>query len=154
QPAAAAPAIPFTPIESPRSIPATPIESAPEFNNVAVEMPPTPAAPATIEATPLAAEPKAYQQAEAYVAASTPAPLPHTAERQVQSERRPAQPSVLNNVSKTLMSAVHGGKSEAVQHASTTQEIAKATGSGPIGSGVEPGALSPHRGVVQAAQPV
>lgn len=132
QSVAATPAIPFTPIESPRSIPATPIEPAAEHGAVAVELPPSPAAPAMVEATPLAAEPKAYQQAE----------------------RRPAQPSVLNNVSKTLMSAVHGSKSEAVQHASTSQEIAKATGSGPIGSGVEPGSLGSPRGVVQAAQPI
>ena len=153
QPAAAAPAIPFTPIESSRSIPATPIEPAAEYNTVAVEMPPAPAAPATIEATPLAAEPKAYQ-AEEYVPASTPAPIPQAAQRPSQPERRPAQQSVLNNVSKSLMGAVHGSKSEAVQHASTSHEIAKATGSGPIGSGVEPGTLGTHRGVVQAAQPV
>lgn len=133
QSAAAAPAIPFTPIESPRSIPATPIETAVEHNTVAVEMPTAPAAPAMIEATPLAAEPKAQPQV---------------------SERRPASQSVLNNVSKSLMGAVHGSKSEAVQHASTSQEIAKATGSGPIGSGVEPGTFGTHRGVVQAAQPV
>lgn len=138
QPAASpAPAIPFTPIESTRSIPATPIEPQ---SSVAVELPPAPAAPATIEATPLAVEPRA----EEYVPAQV----------QRQAEPRPAQQSVLNGVSKTLMSAVHGSKSQAVQPASTSQEIAKATGSGPIGSGVEPGALNSRRGVVHAAQPV
>jgi len=140
------PAIPFTPVETPRTIPATPIEPMPEYNSVAVEMPPTSAAGNTLEAIPLAAEPRAQSQQE-YVPANAPAP-----QKSSSTAGRGSQQSVLNSVSKTLMGAVHGKST--VQPASTSQEIAKATGSGPIGSGVEPGALGSRRGVVQAAQPV
>jgi hypothetical protein len=81
-----------------------------------------------------------------------------TAEQE-RSARRPSSPahnSVLNSISKTLVSAVNGGKQldepRPVQAASVSQEVASATG-GPVGSGVDSSA-STRRSVVQAAQPV
>ena len=145
---ASAPAIPFTPIESPRSIPSTAIEPAQEQHEVAVDLPPSPTVPATVEATPLPVEPKTQPRFEEYASASTAS---QAAPAQLPERRTASQSTVLNNVSKTLMSAVHGPRSSAVQPASTTQDYAPA---GPIGSGVEPGTLGAHRGVVQAAQPV
>jgi hypothetical protein len=132
-------AIPFTPIESPRSIPATPINPAPAAT-VAVELPPARSAPTPIEAVPLAAEPQAeYPE---------PAPAPQAVAKASQPERKAGtQTSVLSSVSKTLMSAVHGkGSGESA----TVQPASNAT---PIGSGVDASASS-RRGVVQAAQPV
>jgi hypothetical protein len=62
----------------------------------------------------------------------------------------PAQSSVLNSVSKTLMGAVHGNQQPTpVQRASSSQDVAS-----PIGSGVDPNSASSRRSVVQAAQPI
>jgi len=82
-----------------------------------------------------------------------------TAAKSARRSSSPANNSVLNNISKNLVSAVHGGRKpdesqpRQIQPASVSQEVAAATG-GPIGSGVDPTAASSRRSVVQAAQPV
>ncbi len=137
---AQAQAIPFTPIESPRSIPALPIQSQPAPAVATVELPPAPSAPTPIEAVPLAVEPQ--------VEYASPASAPQAVAKASQPERKTgSQTSVLSNVSKSLMGAVHGNRGETatVQTASTT---------GPIGSGVDAKTASSRQGVVQAAQPV
>jgi len=168
-----------TPIESPRSIPATPIEPAYEPIVAAeVELPTTSIAPAAaapqvavearpvaVEARPVAIETRPLPRVEEFV----PAPAaPQLVEQQIVSNQQPAkrpslperraQSSVLNNVSKTLMTAVHGKtyteEPRALQPVSATQDVAKAIGAAPIGSGVDGGTGSRHSGVVQAAQPV
>jgi BON domain-containing protein len=81
-------------------------------------------------------------------------PTPAKATRSASS---PANSSVLNTISKTLVSAVHGGReveeAKPVQPVSVSHDVATAIGSSPIGSGVDPSASS-RRSVVQAAQPV
>jgi hypothetical protein len=168
-----------TPIETPRSIPATPIEPVYEPIVAAeVELPPTPVAPPSaapqvavearpvaVEAKPLAIETRPLPRVEEFVPAPA-APLP--VEQQMVANQQPArkpslperraQSSVLNNVSKTLMSAVHGKsyteEPRALQPVSATQDVANAIGAAPIGSGVDAGASSRRGSVVQAAQPV
>jgi BON domain len=64
---------------------------------------------------------------------------------------------VLNSLSKSLVSAVHGGRDadepKPIQPASVSQDLASAIGAGPIGAGVDPSAAT-RRSVVHAAQPV
>jgi hypothetical protein len=167
-PAHAAPAPAVTATLPSISIPATPIEPISHSASPAeVELPPTPAAPAaavTVEARPIVVEAKPVVEAMPRVEEFIPvpalqpiampvaeqvAPNPQPAKKLAQPQHAVAQNSMLNNVSKTLMSAVHG-KSNAddqnsgrLQMASATQDVAKAIGSAPIGSGV-----------VQTAQPI
>jgi hypothetical protein len=127
-------------------------------------LPPTPAAPVTVEARPIAVEAKPVVEAKPRVEEFIPVPAlqpiampvaeqvaanPQPSKKLSQSQHGVAQSSMLNNVSKTLMGAVHG-KSNAddqnsgrLQTASATQDVAKAIGAAPIGSGV-----------VQTAQPI
>jgi hypothetical protein len=156
--------IPATPIESPRPIAATPIEPITQAAPMAeVELPPTPAAPVAVEARPIAVEAKpvvevkVLPRAEEFVpvpqlvavpVTEQPAVNPQPARKLSQPQHGVAQNSMLNNVSKTLMSAVHGKSNSdeskgGLQPASATQDVAKAIGAAPIGSGV-----------VQAAQPI
>jgi hypothetical protein len=112
--------------------------------------------------TAVAAQP-APAQAPAYAEPTSPsqqnlvaaAPSPSSANVTPQENRpfSPAQSSVLNSVSKTLMGAVHGNQPTPVQRASGSQDVA-ATAASPIGSGVDPSTASSRRSVVQAAQPV
>lgn len=174
-----------TPIESPRSIPATPIE--PVYEPIAtaeVELPPAPVAPAApaaqvavesrpvaVEAKPLVVETRPLPRVEEFVPApAAPQPVEIPAAEQFVANQQPAkkpslperrstaQSSVLSNVSKTLMTAVHGKnhveEPKTLQPASATQDVAKAIGAAPIGSGVDAGANSRRGSVVQAAQPV
>jgi len=155
--------IPATLIESPKAIPAMPIEPASE---VAAEVE-LPQAPATVAATPIAAQPIASQpiaaepsvepRAEDFGNAPAiplpvvqkPAANPQPAKHLSLPERRSAaNNSVLNSVSKTLMTAVHGSKPaeesrpSGLQTASATQDVAKAIGAAPIGSGIDINASS------------
>jgi hypothetical protein len=118
-----------------------------------------------------------------YAQAAEVEPQPATPNYATQSQRRPSNNSVLNGVSKALMSAVHGPSKAAspssqdqepvavqpqpipveavpieatperlpVRSASVSQQVAAATGTGAVGSGVSANA---QRSVVQAAQPV
>jgi hypothetical protein len=108
-------------------------------NDLTVSEPP---ARAAVAAQPAAAP------APAAFAQEAPPPTSQTA-----SENKPfspAQSSVLNGVSKTLMGAVHGNQQPTpVQRASGSQDVAAA-----IGSGVDLSATSSRRSVAQAAQPV
>jgi hypothetical protein len=106
------------------------------------------AAPPMVQAVPIASEPAASQTLAAsqqdvasLVAAgpATPAAAPQ------QKPFSPAQSSVLNNVSNTIMTAVHGNQP------TDARQVAAAS---PIGSGVDPNAASSRRSVVQAAQPI
>jgi hypothetical protein len=164
-PAYAAPAPAVTTTLPSISIPATPIEPINQFSPATeVELPPTPAAPVTVEARPIAVEAKPVVEAKPRVEEFIPVPAlqpiampvveqvaanPQPSKKLSQSQHGVAQSSMLNNVSKTLMGAVHG-KSNAddqnsgrLQTASATQDDAKAIGAAPIGSGV-----------VQTAQPI
>jgi hypothetical protein len=128
-------------------------------NDLAIGAPPAKAAvPAFVP--PLPATHTAQQaQAQSAPAAATPAQPqdlaalvagPQAPAKPVAAEQKPASPAqntVLNNVSKTLMTAVHGNQQPSVQ-ATSTQEVAAA-----IGSGVDNSASS-RRAVVQAAQPI
>jgi hypothetical protein len=86
-----------------------------------------------------------------------PQPQPQTIQR---SSSSPANSSVLNSVSKALVSAVHGGRQPdeqpagKVQFASGNQEVAKTASPAAVGTGVDANATSARRSVVQAAQPV
>jgi hypothetical protein len=148
-----------TPIESPKMIAATPIE--PAYQSAApvdVELPPTPATPVMVEAKPIAVETKSQPQSEEFTPVPAPqlvaVPVteqsvnPQPAKKLSQPQHSVAQNSLLNNVSKSLMSAVHGKSAEdprstGLQPVSATQDVAKAIGAAPIGTGV-----------VQAAQPI
>ncbi len=101
------------------------------------------AAPAYADPGPSASQ----QELSSLVAAG-----PSTPARVSPQENRPfspAQSSVLNGVSKTLMGAVHGNQPTPVQRASSSQDVAAA-----IGTGVDTNATSSRRSVVQAAQPI
>jgi hypothetical protein len=107
---------------------------------------PAPGAPA------YAQEPTAAtsQQDLSNLVAAGPSPTPARVSPQENKPFSPAQNSVLNSVSKTLMGAVHGNQQPTpVQRASNSQDVASA-----IGSGVDPNAASSRRSVVQAAQPI
>jgi len=119
-------------------------------SRIAVAAQPAPAA-AAYAAEPMQA---ASQQEMANLVAAGPSPTPARANAQENKTFSPAQSTVLNNVSKTLMGAVHGNQQPTpVQRASSSQEVALATAS-PIGSGVDPTTSSSRRSVVQAAQPI
>jgi BON domain-containing protein len=106
------------------------------------------AAPQMVQAVPIASQPvasqslAASQQDVASLVAAGPATQAATAEQKPFS---PAQNSVLNNVSKTIMTAVHGNQP------TDSRQVAAAS---PIGSGVDPTAASSRRSVVQTAQPI
>jgi len=108
-------------------------------NDLTVAEPP---AKTAVAAQP--AQPANSQQELANMVAAGPIPA---------SENRafsPAQSSVLNSVSKTLMGAVHGNQQPTP--AAGSQNVA-ATATSPIGAGVDSSASS-RRSVVQAAQPI
>lgn len=125
----------------------------------AVAIQPAPVAPPAMQAQQPVPAALNQQEVANLVAAgpAVPAPAPKIAAEQ--KPLSPAQSSVLNSVSKALVSAVHGGKqleehhASTVQRASSSQEVAAAVGA-PIGSGVDVTAASARRTVVQAAQPV
>jgi len=100
--------------------------------------------------------PTANQQELANAIAAGPAPTPARPATQESKPFSPAQSSVLNNVSKTLMTAVHGNQQQPtpVQRASGNQEVTPFAAASPIGSGVDPTTTSSRRSVVQAAQPI
>jgi len=124
----------------PRAVAAAQPTPAPAFAQ-------TQAAPPMVQAVPIASQPAASQtlaasqQDVASLVAAGPAPQAATQEQKPFS---PAQNSVLNNVSKTIMTAVHGNQP------TDARQVAAAS---PIGSGVDPAASS-RRSVVQAAQPI
>ena len=144
---------------APPTIEAIPIRAEP----LAVATPTPANSPATAgEPSPIIQAPAPNQSTLANLVAAGPAASNASAKSTV-TERKPpspAQNSMLNSVSKTLMSAVHGGRqveerqASPVQHASGNQDLAVLSPSGPIGSGLEPTAASSRRSVVQAAQPV
>jgi hypothetical protein len=158
----------------------TPARPSPSVARTAAPRSESQAAPAAptgpmqvITAEPVPINPPAQ---EAAVQPAAMSPSPATTANQAAMVHRPSSPahnSVLNSVSKTLVSAVHGGRTlgephpaaeprmntvnaSPIQPASVSSEVAAATGAnaGPIGSGVEPGAASSRRSVVQAAQPI
>src|SRR5262245_45678211 len=94
--------------------------------------------------------PAANQQELSSLVAAGPSAVQAAVVPQENKPFSPAQNSVLNTVSKTLMGAVHGNQQPTpVQRASSSQDVAS-----PIGSGVDPSTASSHRSVVQAAQPI
>jgi len=79
------------------------------------------------------------------------------------SRKSASNNSVLNNVGKSLMTAVQGNHQEepqpsnrlnSVQPASVSGDVAAAIGAGPVGSGVDPSANSSRRSALMAAQPI
>jgi hypothetical protein len=146
-----------TAVAAPQSLPAAPAVGQP-----------TPAGGGMTIANPFAASkrPAAAYEAAPPVMTSEPSaqqvvaiPVEEAPAEPERSARRPASPansSVLNSISKTLVNAVGGGKQldepRPVQPASVSQEVASATG-GPIGSGID-ASTGTRRSVVHAAQPV
>jgi len=107
-------------------------------NDLTIAEPPTRAAVAAQSA------PANNQQELANMVAAGPTPA-----RDENRPFSPAQSSVLNSVSKTLMGAVHGNQPTP---AAGSQNVA-AVATSPIGAGVD-SAASSRRSVVQAAQPI
>jgi hypothetical protein len=150
-------------------------------NDLSISSPP----PKTTAASQPASRqtPAPVETTNPYAQAAEVEPQPATPNYATQSQRRPSNNSVLNGVSKALMSAVHGPSKAAspssqdqepvavqpqpipveavpieatperlpVRSASVSQQVAAATGTGAVGSGVSANA---QRSVVQAAQPV
>jgi BON domain len=113
---------------------------------VAKATPPAPATPNYAQEP----TPAGSQQELSSLVAAGPSPIQAVPVPQENKPFSPAQSSVLNSVSKTLMGAVHGNQQPTpVQRASSSQDVAS-----PIGSGVDPNTASSRRSVVQAAQPI
>ncbi len=144
-------------VVAPRQAPPTYVEPSPAPAQQMVVATPQPLPTATAIPT--------YEPAPAMAAPAPAAPVQVAAQPQPQSQSiqrhnsSPANSSMLNSVSKALVSAVHGGRQPdeqpagKVQFASGNQEVAKAASPAAIGSGVDANA-STRRTVVQAAQPV
>jgi hypothetical protein len=142
--------------------------TAPAASNPTASAKATPAlkAAATKQTTamPVAATPLPTVQINPMYNEPTPATKPQSSGRNPNS---PANNSVLNNVSKVLVSTVNGGHeleaqqtpTKSVQPASVSQDVASAIGAGsmgasPIGSGVDGSVASSRRSMIEAAPPV
>jgi hypothetical protein len=131
------------------------VTAPPASNAAGAKTSPAPKAAAT-KSLPVAATPLPAIQMNPMMNEPTPAAKPQSSSRNPNS---PANSSVLNNVSKVLVSAVNGGhdleaESKSVQPVSVSQDVASAIGAGPIGSGVDGSVAGSRRSMIEAAQPV
>jgi hypothetical protein len=156
------------------SIAPPPSKTAVAARQASAPAPSLPPAPTYVEPTPVPTQ---------KIAVSAPQPLPQAAAiptyeqptyeqvpapaaptfvasppQPIRASSSPANSSVLNSVSRALVTAVHGGKhpdDQNVHYASNSQEVAKPASNAAVGTGVDANATSARRNsVVQAAQPV
>jgi len=151
------------------AMPSNQAMGTPMVNPYAMARVPTPAvqsAPPANDMTPYAYE-QTTESAEASAPATTsvvnvdavpmaePAPMRQLAAMPDSGRRAGSNSSVLGNISKTLMTAVHARQAEEPQLHAAASSVQPASSTGaPVGSGVDQAYNSSRRSVVQTAQPV